>query len=418
MVFRLIANPEGVQVTLQIRGARASKIGSRLPQKLPRLFVKKIPVANILMGGEGGCFGASFARLTGDLIRPSTPVTLGPHAAFLSEYVNLGEDIFSPERFVLTSYWANAQRCIQMQGHYFSFRTVDRVIELARHFAHMLNRERVTYSAPRNTRRRMPVTVRRIKFSDCYEVVDGNHRLALAAFCGDAHHPCVVLTSEPMLTPIQQMIMDSSWTEGAFCLYQPVDLPEFSSWPVVRRCADRLLMMRAFLEQLGLRPESYLDVCSSYGWFVHKMSKQGCEAFGVDRDASAVAVGILAYALNPSAIAIEDVCTFLTRDARKYDVVSCFSILHHFALGKGAISPVEFIRLVDGVTGRVLFIDTGQAHEEWFKDTLKEWTAEHIVGWLRKHTSFDSIHVLGRDRDNQGIYRKQYGRHLFACVRS
>ena len=33
-----------------------------------------LPINKLLMGGENDCSGAEFARLTGDLLRPSTPI--------------------------------------------------------------------------------------------------------------------------------------------------------------------------------------------------------------------------------------------------------------------------------------------------------------------------------------------------------
>jgi hypothetical protein len=409
-------NTDGVQI--QIRSHRVGSGGVKLFEKFPDLFVRDIPVSNLLMGGEQGGTGSAFARLTGDLLRPSTPITRGPHVEFLRTYADIGDEIFRPERFAQTKYCANALRCIKVFGRYFGANTIDGLIERARRFARMLDGEQVGGSSGHESPEGRPVRVRRIRFSDCYEVIDGNHRLAIAAFKGAEKYSCAILPVEPLPTPIQQMVMDSSWTEGFCILYQPIDLPEFRGWAIVRGCADRLEMMKAYLTEHGVLGGSYLDVCSSYGWFVHQMSKQGFEARGVDRDAAAVAVGALVYGLDPSLVTVDDIVDFLSSKDQPYDVVSCFSILHHFALGKGSISPVDFIRLVDAVTGNVLFFDTGEAHEGWFKETLKEWTAEYIADWLREHTSFDSIQVLGTDQDGKGKHRGQYGRHLFACRRS
>jgi hypothetical protein len=97
--------------------------------------------------------------------------------------------------------------------------------------------------------------------------------------------------------------------------------------------------------------------------------------------------------------------------------VSCFSVLHHFVLGLMRVSAEEFIRKVDAVTGAALFFDTGECHEGWFAESLAGWDAEFIKKWLKDHTSFTSIEILGTDADNVGPYRNQYGRHLFVCSR-
>jgi hypothetical protein len=81
--------------------------------------------------------------------------------------------------------------------------------------------------------------------------------------------------------------------------------------------------------------------------------------------------------------------------------------------------PAEaFIRKLDSVTGSVLFLDTGENHERWFRDSLKEWDADFIARWLRENTASTSVQMLGADQDRQGRYQGQYGRHLFACSRA
>ena len=114
----------------------------------------------------------------------------------------------------------------------------------------------------------------------------------------------------------------------------------------------------------------------------------------------------------------DDLANFLDRSNRQYDIVSCFSVLHHYALGKGQMPATEFIRKLDAMTGQVLFLDTGESHERWFKDSLKEWNPEFIARWLRENTTFESVLMLGTDQDGRGRYQGQYGRHLFACYRS
>jgi 2-polyprenyl-3-methyl-5-hydroxy-6-metoxy-1,4-benzoquinol methylase len=148
------------------------------------------------------------------------------------------------------------------------------------------------------------------------------------------------------------------------------------------------------------------------------MSRRGYDAVGIDRDASAVAVGCAAYGIDPSKIEIGDVGRLLSRKERRYDVVSCFSVLHHYLLGKSSMAAEEFIRIVDAATGSILFLDTGEDHEGWFAHSLAGWNAARITEWLKDKTSFTHVEILGTDRDGVGKYEGQYGRHLFACWRS
>ena len=68
------------------------------------------------------------------------------------------------------------------------------------------------------------------------------------------------------------------------------------------------------------------------------MSKQGYEAFGVDRDAAAVASPV--HGLDRS-FTIDHVVRFLSRKKRRYHVVSWLSILHLTSFPLNARSRFE-----------------------------------------------------------------------------
>jgi hypothetical protein len=213
-----------------------------------------------------------------------------------------------------------------------------------------------------------------------------------------------------------------SWLDGDRKLYQPLDAPELQqSWPIVRRCTDRLDKMVAFLGERELLPPattSYLDIASFYGWFVGQMADRGYQAEGIERDPLGRVVGQAAYGVDPGSIRVGDCETLLEEAGRTWDVVSCFSLLHHFVLGRGAISHEELLRRIDAVTGRVLFLDTGQEHEEWFSESLAGWDAEKVRRTLAENTTFDEIIDLGPDADAVPPHERNYGRHLFACIRT
>jgi SAM-dependent methyltransferase len=162
---------------------------------------------------------------------------------------------------------------------------------------------------------------------------------------------------------------------------------------------------------------SYLDVGACYGWFVAEMARRGFHAHGVELDANAVKLGTLAYGLEPGAVTVAEGADFLRRLEQPADVVSCFSVLHHFVLGAGSCSAEELIELLDRATGRVLLLDTGEAHEEWFRELLPAWSSEFVGEWLSAHTTFRDVVALGTDRDAVPPFEDNYGRTLFACVR-
>jgi 2-polyprenyl-3-methyl-5-hydroxy-6-metoxy-1,4-benzoquinol methylase len=198
-----------------------------------------------------------------------------------------------------------------------------------------------------------------------------------------------------------------------------VDAPELAEeWTLVRRCTDRLELMLEWLDTMGVGAGSTsLDVGACYGWFVAEFANRGFDARGVELDPVAIRLGEQAYGLETGRVATGECSAFLRGVQQSFDVVSCFSVLHHFVLGTGPCSAEELVHLLDRATGKVLFLDTGEAHEAWFHDLLPAWNTEHIVEWLHRNTSFRRVVALGTDQDAVPPFEDNYGRTLFACLR-
>lgn len=386
---------------------------------------RQVRVSRILLGGQNGQDAAATVAATGDLLWPSRPVAEGPHA----ELIDLGRGrTLTDDEILASSYAALARACIRSTGEYFSATDDAGIVELARDFLQRASGSpadpppdapvRPHQSAPGS-----PVLLAPIRGSDCYQVIDGHHRVALAAdrgaFCVDAR-----IRRLPVTTPVQDLLEQMSWIGGERELYQPVHLPELASgWTVVRRCTDRLALMAPYLDEVradvrgAARAPTYLDVASCYGWFVDRVGVSGFRAEGIERDPLAPTLGAAVYGLDPAQVHTGDAPGFLADSGRTWDVVSCFSLLHHFVLGRGTTSAEELMRRLDRATGRVLFLDTGQGHEAWFRDSLPDWDPARVAAFLTEHGTFDRVIDLGPDQDAVAPYRDNYGRHLFACVR-
>jgi hypothetical protein len=328
----------------------------------------------------------------------------------------------SDDDIVASDYGRMALRCIDARGSYFGVTDHSGVVALARDYIARYRGEAPNGDAAADYRSRGhdPVLVAPVRASECYQVLDGHHRIALAAARGEQYAE-VTTKWLPTTTPLQDLLNQMSWLEGSRELYQPLDAPELrQSWTRVRRCTDRRDKMLAFLGERDLLPPtatSYLDVASFYGWFVNEMSQAGFNARGIERDPLGPRVGNIVYGLSERAIRVGDAEQLLLDEPRT-DVVSCFSLLHHFVLGRASIDAAELVRLLDRVTRRVLFLDTGEGHEAWFRESLAEWDAAKVASFLREHGTFDEIVDLGPDCDAIPPYEKNYGRHLFACVRN
>lgn len=381
----------------------------------PSLFVRKIKLGKLLMGGLYS--GLTDARLSGDLLAPSTPVAESPHAQFLRTYREIGESVFEPDRFATTAYCKHALRCIELYGRFFSHSDLEGVLERAKRFVALYNGRTYSLEDRHQSLPNAPVEVSRIKYSGCYEVIDGHHRLAIATMRGLSEYPCAVLPTDGVFTPMQLMVMDSVWFKAQPQILQPIYVPELQSWSVARKCTDRLALMTAWRRRNGISSGSFFDVGACYGWFVAEMTKLGFQASGVEQDGARAAVGRLAYGLPASAVTVENLSHHLRSVRRKYDAVCCLSVLQNYLLRYEKMTAEEFIHLVDQITGSVLFFDTGEGHESRLRHSLADWSVEYIQNWLKKNTSFSKIELLGTDSDRHGVFRARYGRHLFACTR-
>jgi SAM-dependent methyltransferase len=410
---RLVITGEGVY----LRSRRLSLCVEGILRKCPRLFLKELELSRLLIGGEHAVPSAIYARLIGDLMRPSRPILESPHVQLLRAYREEGDGVFAPGRFEATAYYQNAARCIELYGDYFAAKHPRDLVGKARKFCYMsdgtmYSEHHETESAPGSH-----VRVRHISYSDCYEILDGHHRLASACINGMKKYKCLVDPFKTVFTPLQQMVVDANWPSERREIHQPIPAPELAGWRVLRRCDDLLDAMTPRLEAIGVRGGTYLDVGCSYGWFVSRMASRGFRATGIDRDLAAVTLGRLAYGLPECTTTAGDIPDFLkAQRERRYDVVSCFSILRAYLLGSMSITAEEFIRRVDELTGSVLFVDAARSAEGPPAKRAACWDAGCIGDWLRQHTTFDDVEVLDLEPDD--VHLGQNRRHLFICRRS
>lgn len=387
---------------------------------LRRPWQVSVPLDKLLLGAQNGWTATAFADQTGEVLWASTPLLRGPHVALLRLAEVRGE--LSDAEILDSPYGRFGLRNIAASGRYFWATDPAGVLNVARSFiARYEGREPRRPTRANQSRPTDPVLAAPIQGTDYYQILDGHHRLAIAAVRGE-HAARATVKWMPVMTPLQRLLTRMSWLDGSRELYQPIDAPELRQrWTLVRRCSDRLEKMTAFLGERDLLPPgtgTYLDVASCYGWFVRQMQVAGYQANGIERDPLAVPLGRAVYGMDGTEIRTGDCVEVLAASDRTWDVVSCFSLLHHFVLGRGSTSAEELLSLLDRNTGHVLFLDMGQEHEEWFRQSLAGWNASTIARFLDASTSFDEIVDLGPDEDARPPYAGNYGRHLFACLRA
>jgi hypothetical protein len=386
--------------------------------------LKPIRVDACLLGGDNGVPAANFARMVGDIRRASRPIRQWPHVKLLLQYQSIGDRIWEQHIFEDTDYYRNAALNIEICGRYFDAVAPGQIQLGARRFVNCYRGigeclpPQEGQSDEWNANEY--ITVHPVKDSAYYQVSDGHHRLAIA-YMKEIREVQGLILQPPVTTPVQDLLLDCLWLKRRREIYQPIDSPEVAGWVLVRRCSDRLAKMTEFLRAEGLMPPasaSYLDVASSYGWFVSEMAKAGFRAEGVERDPSAISVGKVMYGLRPEQAHRSDAVTFLRSLQDRYDVTSCFSLAHHYLLNHLNASAEELLHLLDSATRSVMFFDMGQSHEEFFSGgSFAGWDPDHIHRWLETNTAFTRIVRLGEDEDAVPPFQSSYGRTLFACVR-
>jgi len=379
-----------------------------------------VPVDQLLVGGWNGLSARRFAEASGLLLDSSTPLVSSAQVDLLERFDVQGEDFYSNDAALrATPYFERVKIAAQLSGHHRGARSDEELTQLAREFLDRYCERPIPYR-PGRTSASVTPRVRAIADSDCYEIRDGHHRLAIAVARG-ATEVEVTVERPRSTTAAQRLLRQMSWLDGKDRLYQPVPLPEVATWPVMRRCTDRLAMMSDFLDSVYDSPpdgeRSYLDVGACYGWFVEAMRERGFDARGIERDPLARQLAGLVYGLPAERLIIGDAVDLLAEANTRYDVVSCFSVLHHFVLGRAAQSAEALMFLLDQATKDILFLDTGERHESWFKLVLPEWSPSFARQWILNNSSFANVRILGTDRDDVAPFAGKYGRTLFACTR-
>lgn len=390
-------------------------------------YTETIDLRRTFAYGDAGVEAKMWAKITGNLSRASMPLTESPHVKFLEQYRVIGDKIFLKKHFRESAYFKNAAQCVKIAEHYFGQRTFDGIAGQARAFISLYERMlkgdllEVRYplteghSAPRS----LPV-VRETWTPTTFQVDDGMHRLAIMWMLGHRQTKAEILPPK-MPTALQYLAAKVGRVQARKGLYQPIDGPEFdNSCKCHRRCHDRLEKILGFLSlgSYNFADLSIVDLGCSYGWFVAEFLKRGADAIGVDINHAALKIGQIAYRLPAGKVVKSNLLSFLDCQDRTYDVVLLLSVLHHFALRPDFGSLEEVLKRADAVTGNELFIDTGQAHEERYRNTLPQWNTDFIVNFVKQHTSFDRVIPLGVDSDGVGLLKRNFGRMLFACVRS
>jgi hypothetical protein len=389
------------------------------------LSARSVPLSKIMMGGENDLPGYKYALLTGDYKRPSTLAKDGPHSKLLFSYREQGADILREPLWSETEYYKNARDCIDLFGGYFPGITSEEKIVLAAERFILLSENKDVSHLPSegHSKNGELVYLAPIIESDCYQIIQGNHRVAFHIAEGKEFIKAKILLSKKQITLVQFLLQNLQWEGGEKILYQPLPCPELEmSWQLARQCTDRLERMMSFLAEHDFFPSSsknvsVIDLGSYYGWFVSQFLRSGFDAIGVEKDNIAIEIGKIAYGNLEGKVFRSEMIRFLSENSLSYDVTCCLSILHHFIYGREGKDPARLLNILDKFTSKVMFFEMGEEHERWFSGLLDGWDAEKIESWILENTTFRKCFRLGRDDDGSGKFEGNFGRMLFAFVK-
>ena len=372
--------------------------------------------------GEEGVYRRAWDEIADDAPKMGTSLGESPHIRLLELYARQGEGLFAPGNLERTEYFRLAGEWAEMDGVHRPELKAEAIRAQARAFVTLYDRLR------RGDRREVQhfresqghsrpgalPTVQQTLTPGIYQIVDGHHRLAIAWVLGQQRARVTVLP--PMPTELQRLVLDVDGNNGQRKLRQPIDRPEFDrSWRVEQPCGDYLAWMLDFLDgRMSLeQTPSMLDLGCSYGWLVERFSAYGFHALGVEPDPAALKIGRIAYGLRTAQLVQSTPADFVFGCKRTFDVVVVSGGLRALAEHSGAWGLEQFLKAVDSVTRRCLFLDLTQLDSHWWRHACPEWTRDTVARFMKERTSFTEVTLLGTETKPSGAKAGA----LIACYR-
>lgn len=382
-----------------------------------------VDLEKVLIGNQCGKTLEKWVRKTHEWDRVSCLLKDSPYVHFLTE-VSGNERLLANDSFLENHpYYRMAETAVEFTGSYFGAKTPDALKRQMRSFYETYRSFRAgrqnsaahddyRHSAPGD-----PVVMHKVFASDCYELDDGHHRAAISYVLGKRKMPALIAGEKK--TYLQKLLLRCRQAKEDAVLYQPVEKPEVADWTVKEGGEEQMELLAAFLAKANLKSKvtTALDIECGYGWFVHKLRKMGFDATGINRNATLIAVGRIAYGLTVDQLRNEDISAFLDKPYQRYDLVLFLNALDHLSSGSKPEDEVGMLGKIDQLTRNVLILDSGQNCETCSSDNLLRWDHEHVKSRILQNTSFRQVIALGEKSDNAEKCRDRKTGILLACIR-
>ncbi len=385
------------------------------------VYTSEVNLEEVLIGEQCGTPLEKWVERTHEWDRASCLLADSPYVIFL-QTITEDENRLRDDGFLEAQpYYQMARIAVEFTGSYFGARTPEGIkrqmhafyenylsIREGRHSAvHMDNYQ---HSAEGEL-----LLMSKIKDSTCYELSDGHHRAAINYMLGKRKITVQVFGQK---TSYLQRLVRQSNEANKRELDQPVENRDVRGWAVRQRCSEQLELICDFLDgqDRGRSIQTVLDVSCGYGWFVDQLQSRGLDAEGITPVAAHLKIGRIAYGLTDDAIRCQEATTALQHSNKKQDLVLSLNDLPRYAL-KERPEDNEFLRQLDGITGRILILDYGHEAAACSHSSLPGKYVEYIRTCILQHTTFKQVVPLGRDNDGHDAHEGQFQRTLFACIR-
>ena len=330
-----------------------------IPQRLIR---HSIPTNRLLLGAQGGGKTAQeWAYDMNDISLPSTPIEGWPHVKFLLQYKEVGERLFEEGEFTSTPYFKNAWACIREYGRFTWCQNKFEILESARYFVNDSNLSRKTSNRKGTSPKNHPIIVRKVRDSEFYQACDGHHRAARGYVAGKKYLSGFINPWPRIHTPVQSLLLEKKGTG----LEQEIPCPELSTWPRI----EEYLYRNEFLEKelnnyfkIGINQEkneqfSYCDIGCKYGFFLNKFKKKNFRIFGIEERRKDIEIAKAVFKIKESEIYQSNFGDLINDKFKKFDIVTCFGLVHEYAEKYREISLINFLKLLMNIAGHILIFD-------------------------------------------------------------
>ena len=199
--------------------------------------------------------------------------------------------------------------------------------------------------------------------------------------------------------------------------YQPIQVGKVKSRKTIRNCEDRWKIVRDTLDRYDAR--NMLDLGCAEGYFVRKAGELGYFSVGIDRDYNRLGLIESARMIDrseKSAFTLSSIDPDLLARLPVFDVVLCFSIMHHIIRSNDLDYGIKCLSLMKNITRKAFLFDMGQTNEEstgWAKklpymgSDPKAWIREFLMG-----AGFPRCEVVAET----DAYRDDVRRYVFRCT--